>query len=151
VRQLQPQAVAAWWQQGHPGWAIYPVDSEQFLTTGALDAAALPLPSEQLGNGGGPALPALPASLAQPAPAFAPAPVPSPPVPPMPSAAAAAAALNPALASAFIGAGAGGMSNDALLQAMSPFLHGGEARPPLAAQPGAARASSSVRCTLVRP
>uniref|UniRef100_A0A1D1ZYM3 CSE family protein n=1 Tax=Auxenochlorella protothecoides TaxID=3075 RepID=A0A1D1ZYM3_AUXPR len=42
VRALQPAAVAAWWQGGHPGWAIYPVDSEQFLATGALDSVALP-------------------------------------------------------------------------------------------------------------
>ena len=42
VRALQPQAAAAWWQHGHPGWAIYPVDSDQFLATGALDPAALP-------------------------------------------------------------------------------------------------------------
>ncbi len=38
VRQLQPQAVASWWQPGHPGWAIYPVDSDQFMSTGALDS-----------------------------------------------------------------------------------------------------------------
>lgn len=37
VRQLQPTAVASWWQAGHPGWAIYPVDSEMFMATGALD------------------------------------------------------------------------------------------------------------------
>ena len=37
VRQLQPGAVASWWQPGHPGWAIYPVDSEQFMSTGALE------------------------------------------------------------------------------------------------------------------
>ncbi|KAK9831959.1 hypothetical protein WJX81_003135 [Elliptochloris bilobata] len=37
VRQLQPGAVASWWQQGHPGWAIYPIDSEQFMASGALD------------------------------------------------------------------------------------------------------------------
>lgn len=37
VRQLQPSGVAAWWHMGHPGWAIYPVDSDQFLSTGALD------------------------------------------------------------------------------------------------------------------
>ena len=41
VRSLQPQAAASWWQPGHPGWAIYPVDSDQFLATGALDTAAL--------------------------------------------------------------------------------------------------------------
>ena len=38
VRQLQPSAVGSWWQSGHPGWAIYPVDSEQFISTGALDS-----------------------------------------------------------------------------------------------------------------
>ena len=37
MRQLQPGAVASWWQQGHPGWAIYPIDSEQFMASGALD------------------------------------------------------------------------------------------------------------------
>lgn len=37
VRQLQPTAVAAWWQAGHPGWAIYPVDSETFMSAGTLD------------------------------------------------------------------------------------------------------------------
>jgi len=42
VRQLQPQAVASWWQPGHPGWAIYPVDSEQFMSTGALDNVSVP-------------------------------------------------------------------------------------------------------------
>ena len=42
VRALQPQGVATWWEHGHPGWAIYPVDSEHFLATGALDALSLP-------------------------------------------------------------------------------------------------------------
>lgn len=42
VRALQPQAIAAWWQHGHPGWAIYPVDSDQFLATGSLDPAEMP-------------------------------------------------------------------------------------------------------------
>eukprot|EP00884_Botryococcus_braunii_P005248 jgi/Botrbrau1/14724/Bobra.0108s0071.2 len=37
VRQLQPTAVAAWWQAGHTGWAIYPVDSETFMSAGTLD------------------------------------------------------------------------------------------------------------------
>lgn len=62
VRSLQPQAAASWWQGGHPGWAIYPVDSDQFLATGALDQAVLPnsgdqilssLPSVAAGGGGG--------------------------------------------------------------------------------------------------
>lgn len=38
MRQLQPSGVGSWWQPGHPGWAIYPVDSEQFISTGALDS-----------------------------------------------------------------------------------------------------------------
>ncbi|KAL3159748.1 PSII 6.1 kDa protein [Trebouxia sp. C0009 RCD-2024] len=42
VRQLQPQAVSSWWQPGHPGWAIYPVDSEHFMSTGALDNVSVP-------------------------------------------------------------------------------------------------------------
>ncbi|BDA44884.1 probable calmodulin-binding protein 60 B at N-terminal half [Coccomyxa sp. Obi] len=42
VRQLQPGAVASWWQPGHPGWAIYPVDSEQFMSTGALESVSVP-------------------------------------------------------------------------------------------------------------
>ncbi len=41
VRQLQPQAVNGWWQPGHPGWAIYPVDSDSFMNTGALDNVAV--------------------------------------------------------------------------------------------------------------
>jgi len=28
---LQKGAVEAWWQPGHPGWAIWPADSEQFM------------------------------------------------------------------------------------------------------------------------
>ena len=42
MRALQPAASAAWWQPGHPGWAISPTDSEEFLATGTLDGAALP-------------------------------------------------------------------------------------------------------------
>eukprot|EP00208_Stichococcus_sp_RCC1054_P004620 CAMPEP_0206134604 /NCGR_PEP_ID=MMETSP1473-20131121/106_1 /ASSEMBLY_ACC=CAM_ASM_001109 /TAXON_ID=1461547 /ORGANISM="Stichococcus sp, Strain RCC1054" /LENGTH=488 /DNA_ID=CAMNT_0053526221 /DNA_START=191 /DNA_END=1654 /DNA_ORIENTATION=+ len=42
VRALNPQAVAAWWQGGHPGWAIYPVDSDHFMSTGALDSLLVP-------------------------------------------------------------------------------------------------------------
>lgn len=48
VRQLQQQGAASWWQQGHPGWAIYPVDSEQFLVTGALEAVHVPAPEPVL-------------------------------------------------------------------------------------------------------
>lgn len=55
VRQLQPGAVASWWQPGHPGWAIYPVDSEQFMSTGALDSVSVPneqivAPQPQMGG-----------------------------------------------------------------------------------------------------
>lgn len=28
--------MAAWWQPGHPGWAIHPADSERFAATGEL-------------------------------------------------------------------------------------------------------------------
>ncbi len=31
VRQLQPQAAHSWWLNGHPGWAIFPMDSDQFI------------------------------------------------------------------------------------------------------------------------
>lgn len=55
VRQLQPGAVASWWQPGHPGWAIYPVDSEQFMSTGALESVSVPneqivAPQPQMGG-----------------------------------------------------------------------------------------------------
>ena len=29
VRQLQPQATSSWWTQGHLGWTLFPVDSDQ--------------------------------------------------------------------------------------------------------------------------
>ena len=38
---MQPQGVASWWQPGHPGWAIYPVDSDHFMSTGALDSLSV--------------------------------------------------------------------------------------------------------------
>lgn len=41
VRTLQPQGVQSWWQPGHPGWAIYPVDSDHFLSTGVLDQVSV--------------------------------------------------------------------------------------------------------------
>lgn len=41
VRALQPQGVASWWQPGHPGWAIYPVDSDHFMSTGALESLSV--------------------------------------------------------------------------------------------------------------
>ncbi len=34
LRHMQPQAVAAWWAPGHPGWAIFPMDSDAFLQVG---------------------------------------------------------------------------------------------------------------------
>lgn len=140
VRALQPQALAAWWQQGHPGWAIYPVDSEQFLSTGALEGINLPLPGDAM-------LPAGAASGAAGSAFAAPPPMSSSFLPPSDPAAAAAAAVagafgaaptpplpagaatafNPALASALMSAAgaAGGLQNDALLRAMSPLMHGG--------------------------
>ena len=55
MRHLQPGAVASWWQPGHPGWAIYPVDSEQFMSTGALESVSVPneqivAPQPQMGG-----------------------------------------------------------------------------------------------------
>lgn len=41
VRNLQPQGVQSWWQPGHPGWAIYPVDSDHFMSTGVLDSLSV--------------------------------------------------------------------------------------------------------------
>lgn len=144
VRALQPQAVAAWWQAGHPGWAIYPVDSEHFLTTGALDNVSLPLPNDSAipTPGAGPAAapaPPPPTAFMPPggdAAAAAAAAVAgalgqhagTPPLPPAAAPPSLAAAFNPALASAFMSAagGAAGLPNDALLRAMSPLMHGGE-------------------------
>ena len=31
ARRLQRQAALAWWRAGHPGWAIWPVDTEHFI------------------------------------------------------------------------------------------------------------------------
>lgn len=31
VQQLQAAAADDWWRPGHPGWAIWPADSEHFL------------------------------------------------------------------------------------------------------------------------
>ena len=31
ARRLQRQAALAWWRAGHPGWAIWPVDTEHFM------------------------------------------------------------------------------------------------------------------------
>ncbi|KAK9908084.1 hypothetical protein WJX75_002589 [Coccomyxa subellipsoidea] len=68
VRQLQPGAVASWWQPGHPGWAIYPVDSEQFMSTGALESVSVPneqivAPQPQMGVPGIPAAAQFPPQL----------------------------------------------------------------------------------------
>jgi len=92
VRALQPQAAAAWWQQGHPGWAIYPVESEQFMATGTLDPAVLPAhdhaASPLMGVSAGPA-------------------------------AAAALPFNSSLTSAFLSGSMGNhFSNEALLRAL---------------------------------
>lgn len=31
IKKLQKQATSCWWQPGHPGWAIWPVDTQTFL------------------------------------------------------------------------------------------------------------------------
>lgn len=31
IKRLQKQAAIHWWQPGHPGWAIWPVDTQHFL------------------------------------------------------------------------------------------------------------------------
>lgn len=74
VRGLQPAAVAAWWQANHPGWAIYPLDSEQFLATGTLDGAGVVERGPALGSAiGG----AAPGAYAVAAPAPSPAHIPN--------------------------------------------------------------------------
>ena len=34
VGQLQPQAAHAWWTKNHPGWAIFPMDSDTYVQVG---------------------------------------------------------------------------------------------------------------------
>ena len=34
---LQQQAIECWWRPGHPGWSVWPADSEQFIR-GVVDA-----------------------------------------------------------------------------------------------------------------
>lgn len=31
LKRLQRQATISWWQPGHPGWAVWPVDTQAFL------------------------------------------------------------------------------------------------------------------------
>ena len=31
VKKLQKEAIKCWWQDNHPGWSIWPIDSNQFL------------------------------------------------------------------------------------------------------------------------
>ena len=104
VRALQPQAAAAWWHHGHPGWAIYPVDSDTFMATGVLDPSALPTHEQIL-----------------PLPGQVPNGVPQPGSP---------YGFNAAFASSFANmAGAPVLPNDALLRAMgsAPYLGPGVA------------------------
>lgn len=35
TKKLLKRAVAAWWLPGHPGWAIWPVDTQQFMQDAA--------------------------------------------------------------------------------------------------------------------
>lgn len=39
VAQMQQEAAHSWWQQGHTGWAIFPVDTDHFLQVGCSSAA----------------------------------------------------------------------------------------------------------------
>ena len=41
LRKLQSEAASAWWQQGHPGWAIWPVDSDAFQKAANSQVEAL--------------------------------------------------------------------------------------------------------------
>ena len=41
LRKLQGEASSAWWQQGHPGWAIWPVDSDAFQKAANSQVEAL--------------------------------------------------------------------------------------------------------------
>lgn len=31
VRQLQPRAERGWWESGHGGWTLFPVDTERYV------------------------------------------------------------------------------------------------------------------------
>ena len=31
IKKLQKRASICWWQPGHPGWAVWPVDTQHFL------------------------------------------------------------------------------------------------------------------------
>lgn len=112
VRFLQPQAEAAWWSNGHPGWAIHPIDSDQFLAAGALDIVSVPTDMSGLTTipSGSPLAPSSPVMAGGTLPAF-----------------------NPALASAFMG----GLSNDVLMRAMAPFMQASGSFLPGAMPPGA--------------
>ena len=55
VRALRPRAAAAWWQPGHPGWAIHPADSDAFVAAGGGGAGRGRWGGEDVGaaRGGG--------------------------------------------------------------------------------------------------
>ncbi|KIY91843.1 hypothetical protein MNEG_16121 [Monoraphidium neglectum] len=66
VRQLQPRAERGWWESGHGGWTLFPVDSEQYAALGG-NLATIPLAAL---TGAGAAAPA-PAPAPAPPPALA--------------------------------------------------------------------------------
>ena len=41
LRRLQREASLSWWQPGHPGWAIWPVDSDSFMKGAQAQVEAL--------------------------------------------------------------------------------------------------------------
>lgn len=41
LRRLQREASLSWWQPGHPGWAIWPVDSDGFMKGAQAQVEAL--------------------------------------------------------------------------------------------------------------
>jgi hypothetical protein len=44
IKKLQRKATALWWQPGHPGWAIWPVDTHQFMQDMSTPVRTTPPP-----------------------------------------------------------------------------------------------------------
>ncbi len=42
ARRLQRAAALAWWRAGHPGWAIWPVDTEAFMRNAQARPPGMP-------------------------------------------------------------------------------------------------------------
>ena len=47
IKKLLKQASAAWWLAGHPGWAIWPVDTQHFMHDMSAPVS-LPMVTEDL-------------------------------------------------------------------------------------------------------